>query len=122
MHLLNDIYIFNAGILQGTSDLLFVFDESEVRKIVKICEQVLQLLAVSEVVDTMADILTFVQVQSNFFFFSEIKDFYLKPVFLKLAQYWVFSLQLTLPLVPLPPFEFTLNLAPLLLPIFKSKT
>ncbi|XP_071795366.1 vinculin-like isoform X2 [Asterias amurensis] len=49
------------GILQGTSDLLFVFDESEVRKIVKICEQVLQLLAVSEVVDTMADILTFVQ-------------------------------------------------------------
>ena len=86
MHLLNDIYIFNAGILQGTSDLLFVFDESEVRKIVKICEQVLQLLAVSEVVDTMADILTFVQVQSKFFFFSEIKDLYLKPVFLKLAQ------------------------------------
>ncbi|XP_022094247.1 vinculin-like isoform X4 [Acanthaster planci] len=49
------------GILQGTSELLFVFDESEVRKIVKICEGVLQLLAVSEVVDTMADILTFVQ-------------------------------------------------------------
>ncbi|XP_038053444.1 vinculin-like isoform X3 [Patiria miniata] len=49
------------GILQGTSDLLFVFDESEVRKIVKICEGVLQLLAVSEVVDTMQDILTFVQ-------------------------------------------------------------
>ena len=58
-----NLFIWYLGILQGTSDLLFVFDESEVRKIVKICEQVLQLLAVSEVVDTMEDILTFVQVQ-----------------------------------------------------------
>ena len=51
-----------AGILQGTSALLLAFDESEVRKIIRICKNVLEFLAITEVVETMEDLVTFVKV------------------------------------------------------------
>jgi vinculin len=50
------------GILQGTSQLLFCFDESEVRKIIRTCKGVLEYLAITEVVDSMEDLVTFVKV------------------------------------------------------------
>lgn len=52
-----------AGILQGTSALLLAFDESEVRKIVRVCKNVLEYLAITEVVDRMEDLVTFVKVR-----------------------------------------------------------
>jgi vinculin len=48
-------------ILQGTSNVLMVFDESEVRKIVGDCKKVLDYLAVSEVIETMEDLVQFVK-------------------------------------------------------------
>ena len=51
-----------AGILNGTSDLLLVFDQSEVRKIVRVAKGVLEYLAVAEVVESMEDLVTFVKV------------------------------------------------------------
>jgi hypothetical protein len=51
-----------SGILQGTSALLLAFDESEVRKIIRICKNVLEYLAITEVVETMEDLVTFVKV------------------------------------------------------------
>ena len=51
-----------TGILQGTSALLLAFDESEVRKIVRVCKNVLEYLAITEVVDRMEDLVTFVKV------------------------------------------------------------
>ena len=50
------------GILQGTSALLLAFDESEVRKIIRICKNVLEYLAITEVIDSMEDLVTFVKV------------------------------------------------------------
>ena len=52
----------SIGILQGTSQLLFCFDESEVRKIIRTCKGVLEYLAITEVVDSMEDLVTFVKV------------------------------------------------------------
>lgn len=52
----------DAGILQGTSALLLSFDESEVRKIIRICKNVLEYLAITEVVETLEDLVTFVKV------------------------------------------------------------
>uniref|UniRef100_A0A1I8BIC7 Vinculin n=1 Tax=Meloidogyne hapla TaxID=6305 RepID=A0A1I8BIC7_MELHA len=49
------------GILQGTSQLLLCFDESEVRKIVRICRKVLDYLAVAEVIESMDDLNQFVK-------------------------------------------------------------
>ncbi|XP_030848747.1 vinculin isoform X3 [Strongylocentrotus purpuratus] len=49
------------GILSGTSDLLLCFDQSEVRKIVRVAKGVLEYLAVSEVVESMEDLVTFVK-------------------------------------------------------------
>ncbi|KFD50139.1 hypothetical protein M513_08978 [Trichuris suis] len=49
------------GILQGTSALLLCFDESEVRKIVRVCQKVLDYLAVSEVIENMEDLVQFVR-------------------------------------------------------------
>ncbi|RUS74720.1 hypothetical protein EGW08_017516, partial [Elysia chlorotica] len=49
------------GILQGTSSLLLAFDESEVRKIIRVCKNVLEYLAITEVVDRMQDLVTFVK-------------------------------------------------------------
>ena len=54
-----------AGILQGTSALLLAFDESEVRKIIRICKNVLEYLAITEVVESMEDLVTFVKVSSH---------------------------------------------------------
>ena len=51
-----------TGILQGTSALLLSFDESEVRKIIRICKNVLEYLAITEVVETLEDLVTFVKV------------------------------------------------------------
>ncbi|KAK6973302.1 vinculin, partial [Biomphalaria glabrata] len=51
----------SRGILQGTSALLLAFDESEVRKIIRVCKSVLEYLAITEVVDRMEDLVTFVK-------------------------------------------------------------
>lgn len=49
------------GILSGTSALLLTFDEAEVRKILKVCKGVLEYLSVSEVVESMEELVTFVK-------------------------------------------------------------
>ena len=54
--------MFLPGILQGTSSLLLAFDESEVRKIIRICKNVLEYLAIIEVVERMEDLVTYVKV------------------------------------------------------------
>jgi len=59
------VILLIVGILQGTSALLLSFDESEVRKIIRICKNVLEYLAITEVVETLEDLVTFVKV-SNF--------------------------------------------------------
>lgn len=51
----------SRGILQGTSSLLLCFDESEVRKIIRECKRVLDYLAISEVIDTMEDLIQFIK-------------------------------------------------------------
>ncbi|XP_059099435.1 vinculin-like isoform X3 [Tigriopus californicus] len=48
-------------ILQGTSNVLLVFDESEVRKIVQDCKKTLDYLSVAEVVENMEDLVQFVR-------------------------------------------------------------
>ena len=48
-------------ILQGTSNVLLVFDESEVRKIIAECKKVLDYLSVAEVIETMEDLVQFVR-------------------------------------------------------------
>ncbi len=48
-------------ILQGTSNVLLVFDESEVRKIVSECRRVLDYLSVAEVIETIDDLVQFVK-------------------------------------------------------------
>ena len=47
------------GILQGVSSLLLVFDQSEVRKIVKSCEGIIEYIKVAEVVQSMDELVTF---------------------------------------------------------------
>ena len=54
--------LYFPGILQGTSALLLAFDESEVRKIIRVCKNVLEYLAITEVVENMEDLVTFVKV------------------------------------------------------------
>ncbi|XP_065072400.1 vinculin-like [Rhopilema esculentum] len=49
------------GILSGTSTLLLTFDDAEVRKILKSCKSLLEYLRVSELVETMPDLITFVK-------------------------------------------------------------
>lgn len=49
-----------TGILQGTSSLLLVFDESGVRRIVRECRKVLDYLAVAEVIESIDDLVQFV--------------------------------------------------------------
>ena len=61
------MFIF-VGILQGTSALLLAFDESEVRKIIRVCKNVLEYLAITEVVETMEDLVTFVKVGCMYFY------------------------------------------------------
>lgn len=50
------------GILQGVSAILLTFDESEVRKIIEICKQVLEYLMITEVIEKMEDLVTYVKV------------------------------------------------------------
>jgi len=49
------------GILQGTSDILIIFDDAEVRRIIKICKNVRDYLDVSKVVQGMEDLVTYVK-------------------------------------------------------------
>ena len=42
--------------------MLLAFDESEVRKIIRVCKNVLEYLAITEVVENMEDLVTFVKV------------------------------------------------------------
>ncbi|CAD5226598.1 unnamed protein product [Bursaphelenchus xylophilus] len=51
----------SRGILQGTSALLLCFDESEVRKIIRVCRKVLDYLAVAEVIESFDDLTPFVR-------------------------------------------------------------
>ena len=55
------------GILQGVSDILLVFDESEVRKIIKVCKQVLEYLSITELIEKIDDLVTYVKVKFNSF-------------------------------------------------------
>lgn len=54
----------SRGILQGTSALLLCFDESEVRKIIRVCRKVLDYLAVAEVIESYEDLTPFVRVSA----------------------------------------------------------
>ena len=47
-----------TGILQGVSAILLTFDESEVRKIIKVCNQVLEYLSITELIEKMDDLVT----------------------------------------------------------------
>ncbi len=49
------------GILQGVSAILLTFDESEVRKIVRVCNQVLEYLSITELIEKMDDLVTYVR-------------------------------------------------------------
>ena len=51
----------SRSILQGTSNVLLVFDESEVRKIIANAKKVMEYLAVAEVIETPDDLITFVK-------------------------------------------------------------
>ncbi len=53
------------GILQGVSAILLTFDESEVRKIVQICKQVLEYLSITELIEKMDDLVTYVKVKAK---------------------------------------------------------
>ena len=51
----------SRGILQGTTNMLITFDESQVRKLCRDCKKVLDYLAISEVIETMEDLVQFVK-------------------------------------------------------------
>ena len=53
--------VIPSGILSGTSALLLTFDEAEVRKILAYCQNVIDYLTVSEQVETLQDLTTFVK-------------------------------------------------------------
>lgn len=55
----------SRGILAGTSALLLCFDESEVRKIIRVCRKVLDYLAVAEVIESYNDLTPFVRVSAD---------------------------------------------------------
>jgi hypothetical protein len=48
--------------LQGVSAILITFDESEVRKIIKVCNQVIEYLSITELIEKMDDLVTYVKV------------------------------------------------------------
>ena len=56
-------YIY-LGILQGISILLLTFDESEVRRIVTICQHVLNHLSYAEIIETTEQLVDFVKVNT----------------------------------------------------------
>ena len=49
------------GILQGVSTILLTFDEAEVRKILYVCSQVLEYLSITELIEKMDDLVTYVK-------------------------------------------------------------
>ena len=51
----------SRGILQGTTAMLVSFDESQVRRLCRDCKKVLDYLAISEVIETMEDLVQFVK-------------------------------------------------------------
>merc|ERR1719348_2332930 len=51
----------SRGILQGTTAMLISFDSSQVRKLCRDCKKVLDFLAISEVIETMEDLVQFVK-------------------------------------------------------------
>jgi len=51
----------SRGILQGTTNMLICFDTSQVRKLCRDCKKVLDYLAISEVIETMEDLVQFVK-------------------------------------------------------------
>lgn len=48
--------------MQGVSAILITFDESEVRKIIKVCNQVIEYLSITELIEKMDDLVTYVKV------------------------------------------------------------
>ena len=53
--------VFTFDMLQGTTNMLLSFDASQVRKICRDCKKVLDYLAISEVIETMEDLVQFVK-------------------------------------------------------------
>jgi len=51
----------SRGILQGTTAMLTCYDASQVRKLCRDCKKVLDYLAISEVIETMEDLVQFVK-------------------------------------------------------------
>jgi len=51
----------SRAILQGTTSMLISFDSSQVRKLCRDCKKVLDYLAISEVIETMEDLVQFVK-------------------------------------------------------------
>ena len=54
-------YVLCTCHILGTSSVLMVFDESEVRKIIVDCKKVLDYLAVAEVIESIEDLVQFVR-------------------------------------------------------------
>ena len=52
---------FKLDCYQGTTNMLLSFDASQVRKICRDCKKVLDYLAISEVIETMEDLVQFVK-------------------------------------------------------------
>lgn len=71
------LLLLSVGILQGISALLLTFDESEVRKIVTICQHVLNHLSYVEVIENMEQLVDFVKVSSISNFMTEKEKLYL---------------------------------------------
>ncbi|XP_065198121.1 vinculin-like [Sycon ciliatum] len=49
------------GILEAVSDLLLTFDESEVRRIISVCESVQEYVKVADVIEIMSDLVIFIK-------------------------------------------------------------
>jgi len=56
-----NLIIGERGILQGVSTILLRFDESEVRKIVRVCTQVNEYLSITEIIEKMEDLVAYVK-------------------------------------------------------------
>ena len=68
-----DFFKYNYSLQLGTSNVLMVFDESEVRKMILDCKKVLEYLAVSEVIESIEDLVQFVKDLSPYL--SKVKDY-----------------------------------------------
>lgn len=51
------------GILQGISAILFILDQSQVRKIINSCEQVIEYLSITELIEKTEDLVTYIKVK-----------------------------------------------------------